>query len=88
MQPTSLLKDRVREIDGNPDFSTKDISTSQAPVVSESNARVMSPMNQFELQNQVTQKLSSLRWASYFFGIIFDFLFFTELFSLIILFMT
>ncbi|KMZ57698.1 hypothetical protein ZOSMA_82G00100 [Zostera marina] len=57
VQPTSLLKDRVREIDGNPDFSTKDISTSQAPVVSESNARVMSPMNQFELQNQYTGSL-------------------------------
>lgn len=33
--PTSLLKDRKREIEGNPDFSNKDAGASQPQIVAE-----------------------------------------------------
>ncbi|GMP24044.1 hypothetical protein CsSME_00001441 [Camellia sinensis var. sinensis] len=33
VKPTSLLKDRVREVEGNPDFSNKDIGASQPQLV-------------------------------------------------------
>lgn len=49
VKPTSLLKDRVREVEGNPDFSNKDISVSQAPVIPEVNSIIPS-MNQVDLQ--------------------------------------
>ncbi|PWZ09928.1 CCR4-NOT transcription complex subunit 1 [Zea mays] len=35
VKPTSLLKDRLREVEGNPDFSNKDVTASQTPVVAE-----------------------------------------------------
>lgn len=48
--PTSLLKDRARIVEANPDFSNKDIVTSQAsPVVTESKSTVVSALNQIEL---------------------------------------
>lgn len=52
VKPTSLLKDRVREVEGNPDFSNKDISVSQAPVIPEVNSIIPS-MNQVDLQPEV-----------------------------------
>ncbi|KAA8539793.1 hypothetical protein F0562_026485 [Nyssa sinensis] len=53
VKPTSLLKDRVREVDGNPDFSNKDIGASQPQMVTEINAGIMSTLNQVELQPEI-----------------------------------
>ena len=53
VKPTSLLKDRVREVEGNPDFSNKDISVSQSPVIAEVNSTIIPAMNQVELQPEV-----------------------------------
>lgn len=53
VKPTSLLKDRVREVEGNPDFSNKDISVSQGPIIAEVNPTVVPAMNQAELQSEV-----------------------------------
>ncbi|KAL9690797.1 hypothetical protein QQ045_011207 [Rhodiola kirilowii] len=48
--PSSLLKDRVRVVEGNPDFSNKEIVTSQPqPVATESKSAVVSALNQIEL---------------------------------------
>lgn len=44
--PTSLLKDRRREIEGNPDFSNKDV-VPQSQVVAEVKSAVISPPNDF-----------------------------------------
>ncbi|ONK63797.1 uncharacterized protein A4U43_C07F19040 [Asparagus officinalis] len=52
VKPTSLLKDRVREVEGNPDFSTKDINVSQAPIVTEINSTIIPAMNQVDLQSE------------------------------------
>lgn len=55
VKPTSLLKDRVREIEGNPDFSNKDISASQtqSQMVAEANSGMLSTLNQVELQSEL-----------------------------------
>ncbi|CAN6981983.1 unnamed protein product [Brassica rapa subsp. trilocularis] len=48
--PTSLLKDRKREIDGNPDFSNKDLGVthiSQPPIIQE--PKTISPLKQIDL---------------------------------------
>ncbi|XP_022553233.2 CCR4-NOT transcription complex subunit 1 isoform X1 [Brassica napus] len=48
--PTSLLKDRKREIDGNPDFSNKDLGVahiSQSQMISE--PKTISPLKQIDL---------------------------------------
>lgn len=48
--PTSLLKDRKREIDGNPDFSNKDLGVthiSQPPMIQE--PKTTSPLKQIDL---------------------------------------
>lgn len=47
--PTSLLKDRKREIEGNPDFSNKDVGVSQAQLVSDIKPGLVPPVNQVEL---------------------------------------
>jgi CCR4-NOT transcription complex subunit 1 len=52
--PTSLLKDRVREIEGNPDFSTKDVVSSQAQIVPEVKSSIITPLNQVELPLDVS----------------------------------
>ncbi|XP_043718242.1 CCR4-NOT transcription complex subunit 1-like isoform X2 [Telopea speciosissima] len=54
VKPTSLLKDRVREVEGNPDFSTKDIGASQPQMVAEINSGMTSTLNQVELQSEVS----------------------------------
>lgn len=47
--PTSLLKDRVREIEGNPDFSNKDVGSSQPPVMNEVKSGIISTLNQADI---------------------------------------
>lgn len=47
--PTSLLRDRVRVIEGNPDFSNKDIGPPQPTTVVEDKSGVISALNQVEL---------------------------------------
>lgn len=53
VKPTSLLKDRVREIEGNPDFSNKDVAASQPQMVSEINSGIISTLSQVELQPDI-----------------------------------
>lgn len=47
--PTSLLKDRVREVEGNPDFSNKDAGSSQSQIVTDVKSGLVSTLNQVEL---------------------------------------
>ncbi|KAJ9558076.1 hypothetical protein OSB04_012690 [Centaurea solstitialis] len=50
--PTSLLMDRVREIEGNPDFSNKDVGSAQQPMVGDKSSMI-STLNQVELPLEV-----------------------------------
>ncbi|XP_028804636.1 CCR4-NOT transcription complex subunit 1 isoform X2 [Neltuma alba] len=52
--PTSLLKDRKREVDGNPDFSNKDVGASQAQIMTDLKSGLVPPVNQVELPLEVT----------------------------------
>ncbi|KAK7386118.1 hypothetical protein VNO78_26091 [Psophocarpus tetragonolobus] len=52
--PTSLLKDRKREIEGNPDFSNKDVVASQSQMISDIKSGLVPPVNQVELPHEVT----------------------------------
>ncbi|KAJ0962000.1 hypothetical protein J5N97_029828 [Dioscorea zingiberensis] len=54
VKPTSLLKDRVREVEGNPDFSNKDVSVAQPPVLAEVKSGVVPVMNQVEEVNNTS----------------------------------
>ncbi|GFZ15188.1 transcription regulator [Actinidia rufa] len=47
VRPTSLLKDRVREVEGNPDFSNQDIGGSQPQVITEIRTGIMSSSNKY-----------------------------------------
>lgn len=47
--PTSLLKDRAREVEGNPDFSNKDVGSSQPQMMNEVKSGMMSTLNQVEI---------------------------------------
>ncbi|VFQ85168.1 unnamed protein product [Cuscuta campestris] len=52
--PTSLLKDRVREVEGNPDFSIKDVGhSSQRQVVTDAKPGIINTLNQVELPTEV-----------------------------------
>lgn len=42
--PTSLLRDRMRVVEGNPDFSNKDFIAPQPPASSEDQAVVPEPI--------------------------------------------
>lgn len=53
VKPASLLKDRVREVEGNPDFSNKDVAASQTPVVAEVSSGIIPPINHVELQPEI-----------------------------------
>ncbi|XP_008796100.2 CCR4-NOT transcription complex subunit 1-like isoform X2 [Phoenix dactylifera] len=53
VMPTSLLKDRVREVRGNPDFSNKDVAASRPPVIAEVNSGVMPTLSHVEMQPDV-----------------------------------
>ncbi|XP_022944795.1 CCR4-NOT transcription complex subunit 1-like isoform X1 [Cucurbita moschata] len=57
--PTSLLKDRKREIEGNPDFSNKDVGASQPQMVAEMKSNIMSSLNQVELPLEVATASNS-----------------------------
>ncbi|KAJ7950880.1 putative CCR4-NOT transcription complex protein [Quillaja saponaria] len=52
--PTSLLKDRKREIEGNPDFSNKDVGASQAQMMNDIKSGLVPPVNQVELPLEVS----------------------------------
>lgn len=56
--PTSLLKDRKREIVGNPDFSNKDVGASQSQLVAEIKSGIVAPVNQ-ELPLEVSNTSNS-----------------------------
>ncbi|MFS7946426.1 putative MIF4G-like domain superfamily, CCR4-NOT transcription complex subunit 1 [Helianthus anomalus] len=47
--PSSHLIDKVGEIEGNPDFSNKDVGTAQQPIVGEVKSNMISTLNQVEL---------------------------------------
>ncbi|KAK4379437.1 hypothetical protein RND71_001299 [Anisodus tanguticus] len=52
--PTSLLKDRVREVEGNPDFSNKDPGVSSQPqMAADVKSGIISSLNQVELPLEV-----------------------------------
>lgn len=60
--PTALLKDRKREVEGNPDFSNKDVGASQPSqpqMVAEVKPALMSPLNQVELPLEVAPSSNS-----------------------------
>ncbi|XP_027908150.1 CCR4-NOT transcription complex subunit 1 isoform X1 [Vigna unguiculata] len=52
--PTSLLKDRKREFEGNPDFSNKDVGASQSQMITDIKSGLVPPVNQLELPLEVT----------------------------------
>ena len=52
--PTSLLKDRARQVEGNPDFSNKDVEVSQQQMVGEVKSGTISTLNQVELLLEVS----------------------------------
>ncbi|TYH38529.1 hypothetical protein ES332_D12G116000v1 [Gossypium tomentosum] len=51
--PTSLLKDRKRELEGNPDFSNKDVGASQPQMVPEAKTGIISPLNHVDIPLEV-----------------------------------
>ncbi|KAL5670624.1 hypothetical protein ACJX0J_022845, partial [Zea mays] len=53
VKPTSLLKDRLREVEGNPDFSNKDVTASQTPVVAEVPSGTIPSLTHMEQQPEV-----------------------------------
>ena len=57
--PTSLIKDRKREIEGNPDFSNKDVGASQPLMVPEVKSGIISPLNHVELPLEVASPPNS-----------------------------
>ncbi|KAG2672226.1 hypothetical protein I3843_13G029000 [Carya illinoinensis] len=57
--PTSLLKDRKREVEGNPDFSNKDAGASQPQLVAEIKSGMISSVNQVELPLEVASASNS-----------------------------
>ncbi|KAE9600761.1 putative CCR4-Not complex component, Not1, CCR4-NOT transcription complex subunit 1, HEAT [Lupinus albus] len=52
--PTFLLKDRKRAIEGNPDFSNKDVGSSQAQMISDIKSGPVPPVKQVDLPLEVT----------------------------------
>ncbi|XP_062201118.1 uncharacterized protein LOC133903692 isoform X2 [Phragmites australis] len=62
VKPSSLLKDRIRQVMGNPDFSNKDVSASAAPAVAEVSSGIVPSMNHVELQPEInsTSRATSL----------------------------
>ncbi|XVF73469.1 hypothetical protein PTKIN_Ptkin12aG0203600 [Pterospermum kingtungense] len=57
--PTSLLKDRKRELEGNPDFSNKDVGASQPQMIAEAKSGIISPLNHVELPLEVASPPNS-----------------------------
>lgn len=52
-KPTSLLKDLVRAVEGNPDFSNKDIGASQPQMGTEVNSGIIPTVNQVDLKPEI-----------------------------------
>ncbi|XP_075501008.1 uncharacterized protein LOC142539437 isoform X2 [Primulina tabacum] len=46
--PTSLLKDKIREVEGNPDFSNKEVGSSQPQMLNEVKSGIIPTLNQVE----------------------------------------
>lgn len=63
INPTSLLKDRVREVEGNPDFSNKDVGASQTQMVADIKSGIMPPINQVDLPLKVASPSDSVGHA-------------------------
>lgn len=59
MKPTSLLKDRKREIEGNPDFSNKDVGAPQPQMVPDVKSGIMPSLNHVELPLEVASPPNS-----------------------------
>ncbi|KAF5732911.1 Ccr4-not transcription complex putative isoform 1 [Tripterygium wilfordii] len=59
LTPTSLLKDRRREVEGNPDFSSKDVGISQPQIVGEVKSGIISQLNHVELPLEVASPPNS-----------------------------
>ena len=59
VKPTQLLKGRAREVEGNPDFSNKDLGTAQQQVVTNHTTGSIAPINQVELQPEVSTSRDS-----------------------------
>ncbi|KAL5664783.1 hypothetical protein ACJX0J_024891, partial [Zea mays] len=53
VKPTSLLKDRLREVEGNPDFSNKDVTASQTSVVAEVPSGTIPSLTHMEQQPEI-----------------------------------
>jgi CCR4-NOT transcription complex subunit 1 len=62
VNPSSLLKDRTRQVVGNPDFSNKDVGASQTPAAVEVSSSIGPSMNHTELQHEIssTSRATSL----------------------------
>jgi CCR4-NOT transcription complex subunit 1 len=62
VKPSSLLKDRIRQVVGNPDFSNKDVSTSQTSAAAEVSSGIVPSMSHVELQPEIssTSRATSL----------------------------
>ena len=62
VKPSSLLKDRIRQVVGNPDFSNKDVSTSQTLAAAEVSSGIVPSMSHVELQPEIssTSRATSL----------------------------
>ena len=54
VKPSSFLKDRIRQVEGNPDFSNKDVSASQTPVITEVSSGMIPAKNLVEAQPELT----------------------------------
>ncbi|XP_048132836.1 CCR4-NOT transcription complex subunit 1 isoform X7 [Rhodamnia argentea] len=59
MTPTSLLKDRIREVEGNPDFSNKDVAATQPQILADVKSGIISPINQVELPLKIASPSDS-----------------------------
>lgn len=59
IMPSCVLKNHKREIEGNPDFSNKDIGVSQCPVVPEAKPTIMGPLCQVELPTEIVSPSNS-----------------------------
>ncbi|XP_022731102.1 CCR4-NOT transcription complex subunit 1-like isoform X15 [Durio zibethinus] len=53
VNPTSLLKNCLRKIEGNPDFSNRDVGASQPPVVTQINSGIKSILNKVDLEPEI-----------------------------------
>lgn len=51
--PTSLLENQPRQVEGNPDFSNKDLGAPLAPMISEVKTGTVSTLNKVELPVEI-----------------------------------